>query len=598
MEILLRYLRQSSSGATEFLDSSVTADVITVGSAADSTVQLLGRSVAGKHAEIRKSGSGLRIVCRRGNRVEVNGQRCASKRLIVGDKISLAGHGLAVIQPPAGFDVAVEVRPDTGVGASEFEAAFVTDLDRTWLSKRKTSWLLFIVILAAGLVIPLWLIPLHREGRPTPPMLPDDGSWSSGPLSAVHALAAGNRCEACHQQLFIHVQDRACVECHKTTQDHVTTERRALTSLGVGQRCGECHVEHLGADARLTIQDDGLCVGCHSESDKTFGSLKVLQASGFEPKQHPAFSVALQKLSGPPGTELADLQWTAYRVPLAGATEQSNLKFSHSQHLDARKVTRLSGGSGLGCADCHILGADGAHFQPVTMPKTCAGCHTLNFDPSAPSRQLPHGKPLDAMLMIEDYFARKFSDPAPAPTRKQERRVPDLDRDPSSQMEVDICTGSTVVCARQRASREIEKQFNGSGCVSCHVVVDSKDADLHDRFQVTPVRLGYDYFPEARFPHKAHEIQGKLTGDAACEFCHASRKSEHSTDLLLPNVDLCLQCHRDRTAADIMPAKLVNSASGSPSSDAAPQKIVSLQCISCHAYHPKALWQGPRLTEK
>jgi predicted CXXCH cytochrome family protein len=217
------------------------------------------------------------------------------------------------------------------------------------------------------------------------------------------------------------------------------------------------------------------------------------------------------------------------------------------------------------------------------------------------------------MLMIEDYYARKTFDPPPTVSREPERRLPDIDRDPARRLAIDACSGPPLVCAKQRATREIDNQFNGRGCVSCHVVVvDPASTDPHDRYQVTPVRLGYDYFPEARFPHKAHSIQGKLTGDAACESCHAARQSTLSTELLLPNVDNCLQCHRDRdgpvsiTAPSLRPASLVPTAAAAPQlpvnaargdatgGDAAAgatetRKIVTLQCISCHVYHPAAI---------
>jgi predicted CXXCH cytochrome family protein len=599
MEVLIRYVRQASSGVSDFLDTAVAVDEITIGSAADSTLQLLGQGVASTHAVIRRSGSELSILCRRGNRVIVNGKQTTSGTLAVGDQIELAGHRLKLFAPPSGFDVAIEVRPDTRVAASDFEAAFRTDLNRTWLSMRPASWILALAAAAVGLAIPLLTISLHRHGLATPPALPDDTLWSSGPLSPEHAHAAGNQCNACHQQLFVRVKDQACLECHKTTRDHVSPEHRLLTSLSDQRRCGECHAEHRERASRLALGRDQLCVACHADPDKNFGRLRIQKVSGFQSSEHPAFSVALQKLSGTPGEAMSDLRWRTYRVSLAGAFEQSNLKFSHAQHLDANKVTRSSGTGALGCADCHILAADGEHFQPLTMAKTCSTCHELNFDLSAPNRQLPHGKPFDAMLMIEDYFARKYSDPPPATSRTLVRRLPDLERDPSRQSEVDTCIGAAVTCARQRARAEIENQFTGRGCVSCHVVVDNHSADLHDRFQVTPIRLGYEYFPEARFPHKTHEIQGKRTGDAACESCHAARKSTQARNLLLPDIDRCLACHRDRQGAraSAAPARQAGNASDLEVIGETP-KIVTLQCISCHLYHPTAIMAAARGAEK
>ena len=94
MEILLRYVRQAAGGASDFLDTAVAADAISIGSAADSTLQLLGRAVARRHAVIHRSGEQLSIACRRGNRVSVNGKPCATSKLAVGDVIEFGGHRL------------------------------------------------------------------------------------------------------------------------------------------------------------------------------------------------------------------------------------------------------------------------------------------------------------------------------------------------------------------------------------------------------------------------------------------------------------------------------------------------------------------------
>jgi predicted CXXCH cytochrome family protein len=574
MEVLVRHVRPGTGGASEYLDTAVAATVLSIGSAADSVIQLLGRAVAAKHAQILAASGGFRIVCRRGCRVEVNGERLASAPLEVGDRVELGGHRLSLFKPPTGFDIAVEIVPNSGVGASQFEAAFRTDLDRTWLSKRGASWVLIGLTLALGLAIPLGTIWMHRAGLATPFPMPDDTAWSSGPLTPAHAHAIGKDCGACHQELFVHVRDAACVACHKNVENHVSAPHRALTLLGDPQRCAECHREHDDNASRQVLKSDQLCVSCHARSDTEFGTLHVQKVTGFAKSAHPAFTVLLH----------------GRRTPLAGAQEISHLKFSHAQHLDAAKVTRAGSDAALACGDCHVPAADGRSFQPVSMAQTCSGCHDLSFDANAPTRQLPHGKPLDAMLMIEDYFSHRYADPPPSRTFKPLRRLPDLARDPSRAAEVDTCSESANACARQRAVAEIENQFNDRGCVSCHDVVDTHSVDIHDRFEVTPVRLERDYFPDASFDHKSHRIQGRKGGDAACESCHAAHLSKDSRDLMLPDIDACLTCHRDRdSGTDRNGASATAAAAttgGAAAAGGGDAEVVTLQCISCHAYHP------------
>jgi hypothetical protein len=583
-------LRQGPDGVAEFQDTQISGSVISIGSSATSGIQLLGRTIGATHALIKGSGSRFSVSCLRGFGAKLNDKSISAAPITAGDRLDIGGHRLAFIAPPGGFDLAIEVQLDTSVPDSEFEAAFVTDLARTGLSKRSGSWMLIGLILALALAIPLATIYLHRSGIATPMGVPDDAWWSSGPLSPAHQHAAGEKCGTCHEQLFVHVRDVACRSCHESINDHVMPEHLKLTSLAATQRCAQCHKEHDDGASQLVINDDHLCVACHAESRRRFGSLKVQKVDGFSQQAHPPFSVLLQKLKSAAGEVVPNPEWVGRRQPLAHAVEQSNLKFSHAQHLDANRVTRAGAAGGMGCGDCHIPAADGQHFIPVTMAKTCSSCHELNFDPSAPNRQLPHAKPAEAMLMIEDYFARKYSDPPPVNSRVPVRRLPDFARDPSRDQELDACTGPAVFCARQRAAAEIDNQFARRGCVSCHVVVDTQAKDVHERFQVTPVRLGYDYFPEVRFSHKSHRIQGKLTGDQACESCHASRLSKQASDLLIPDIDNCLECHRDKHSRDTMPVKKNDARKIS--------EKVTLQCVSCHLYHPAAIMTASRGTEE
>lgn len=599
MNALIRNLRTGPEGVTEAQDAAAQVDLITIGSAADRTIQLLGREVAARHAVIAAAGSTLRISAQRGRRVRVNDRDVKHATLSVGDRIEIGGNRLRIIGAPAGFDLAIEVQLSSSTDASEFERAFRTDLAQTWLSKRGGAWLLAVLTLLIALAIPLGMVYLHRQGMATPAGLPDDALWSPGPLIPAHQHViatraipahkdiAGKACNACHEQLFIHVQDPACKQCHQNVLDHVDAKDLRLTRLDSPPRCAQCHLDHDGGASLLAIRDDSLCVACHAGPRARFGSLKVDPVRGFsEGGAHPAFKVALLKppVSGAGSAAVATADqcaasdaelraslgaWILSREPIGGAHEQSNLKFSHAQHLDAAQVTPA-----LGCADCHTAEPDGEHFVPVTMARTCAtgSCHQLAFDARAP--ELPHGKPCEAMFVIEDFFARVVSgDPTLIPKRRDlVLRLPD--REKPEEPAIAPCSGPPYVCANKRAVVEIGHQFapNGSGCVSCHVVNDTGASDIHNRFQVLPVRLTYDYFPSVRFRHKDHAVQKELSGDKACLSCHAAHASKQSSDVLIPDVGKCLECHSDRPAVD----------------------HVTVQCVSCHAYHPTSIIEASR----
>jgi predicted CXXCH cytochrome family protein len=568
MDVLLRQLRQAADGAVEFQDTEVIADALSVGAAADCTIQLLGEGVAAHHATIRGRRAQLSIACHRRCKAVINGVSSASATLKIGDLIEIGGHYLRLVEPPSGFDIAIEIEPNAQAATSQYERAFRTDLSATWLSKRAAAWLLVALVLLAGLLIPYLSIAPQRAAGAAPPFAPTDQVWNAGPLIAAHQLAAGQRCGSCHQQIFVHARDSACRECHKSILDHVAKAHLAQSTLGPPQRCAECHREHHAPVTGLVVQDDRLCIDCHAKSEAEFGPLKVRPVTGFSRTAHPSFTVSLIK----PGSALnaSDLvDWVTRRETVATAREQSNLKFSHAQHLDPARVTRASDSRALGCSDCHTLDVDGEHFVPVSMQRSCASCHELTFDPGAPDRQLPHGKPRDAILLIQDYFARQAVDPSPTSSVLQRRRLPD------QQLQETLCSGPALSCAKRRAQAEIENQFKTRGCASCHNVTDTHSDDVLDRFQVAPVRLTRDYFPDVHFSHRMHAVQKDKSGDAACQSCHAVRNSSSSADLFIPDLPKCLECHSERLEKD----------------------RVTLRCSNCHSYHPKTIIARNRETD-
>lgn len=564
MQVLFREVRAGPDGSPEIRDAEADVETLSIGSAADQTLQLLGSAVAPRHAAIRLSGKRVLLAATRGNVVRVNGRDVRSAALAAGDEIGIGGHRLSLVECQPGFDLTLEIRRDETVRDSEFEGAFRTDLRDTWLSRRSAAWLLAGITLMASLAVPLASIYLEPGARrQASRWLPTDTAWTSGPLSPAHEQAIGRECGVCHQALFTAVRDEACRECHQPLADHIAATRLALTRFDSPGSCEGCHREHGEPVSDLVIREDALCVDCHGEATERFGELKRDRVTEFsKPPSHPAFRASLLH---PPGPEQASDDWHVAIQPLATAAERSNLKFSHEEHLDVSRVTSNATGEVLKCAECHRLSGDGEHFEPVTMANHCASCHDLRFDPLAPARVLPHGQPLEVAYKIQEYFVRKYTDPAAAPRARVRRRLP------GTETEVEDCTGPPLACAKKRAADEIAEQFTRIGCVSCHVVADTGSPVIEERFLVTPVRLTGDFFPASRFSHRSHEIQKDpktlkvLTGDAACLSCHAAKESLESSDVLVPDVDACTACHAGPDA----------------------REGIRSPCVTCHAYHPE-----------
>jgi hypothetical protein len=616
MDVLLRELREGPDGLVEYRDTEISGEELTIGSGANQRLQLLGLQVAGQHAVIRRAGSRIELFCRRGSSVLINGKKAISARLRGGEVIEIGGHRLTVAQPPAGFQLALELRRNDSIDASEFEGAFSTDLSQTWMSKRPVAWALFVVMLLICLLAPMFIVQQYRieEGAKykadaaiaTPDWMPSDSLWISGPLAPFHDQAMGDRCDGCHRGLFNRVKDKWCLECHGDSAtgvgtaaivDHVSVERLQLTKLEPTARCAVCHREHdEPALPRLVDDSDKGCVECHGESDALFGQIKLDQVKGFAPKRHPPFNAHLLKPKAmEPGGVMgaanldrgvAPFEWVEEITATKGAKEQVNLKFSHNQHLDIDRVYRVAaqGNTALRCVDCHRVEPDGEHFKPMTMLNTCSECHELTFDPEAPLRQLPHGQPREVIFKLQEHFALKFGNPANfkrtamlgsasqrrMPGQSSNVPVPEGERFDADDGEEGIrtCTSASFECGMKVSRFEIDRQFTRRGCISCHVVLDTAADDLLDRYQVYPIRFQRDYFPAGRFPHKSHEIQNDLTGDEACLSCHAVKDSKESSDLLMPDVEKCEECHGDTPAR---------------------QRVV-VQCVDCHEYHPRPVF--------
>src|SRR5581483_8793911 len=102
MDVLLRQLRAGPDGGTEYQDTELSAEFLSLGSAADCTVQLLGEGVKARHATLRPRRHEVAIACERRAAVTLNGRQVTSGTAKPGDLLEIGGHRLRMLEPPSG----------------------------------------------------------------------------------------------------------------------------------------------------------------------------------------------------------------------------------------------------------------------------------------------------------------------------------------------------------------------------------------------------------------------------------------------------------------------------------------------------------------
>lgn len=371
--------------------------------------------------------------------------------------------------------------------------------------------------------------------------------YSSGSMSAAHAILTA-RCETCHVRsaggFSARATDAACLTCHDGPVHHA--DAAFIPS------CASCHVEHRGA-VRLAATADATCTQCHAALRTTSGAPRFARnITGFA-SGHPEFAV-LRNGRGDPTT----------------------IKLNHYRHLQAN----LAGPNGpvqLVCQDCHRTPADRrpwrfgearfrtaapaapsdplapaptrAYMAVPSYAKTCAGCHTLEFD-----KRFTEGVPHDTPEVIHQFLVSKFrayiaAHPAELRVPRQpDRNLPERPIPPSYR----LLTPAAWVAER---TADAERLLWGKTCKQCHELDFTEGRPLP---AVAPSDVTVRFMPHARFDHSAHQM-------LACTSCHAgATSSRESARLLLPGIATCRQCHRPGA-----------------------QKAES-RCFECHTYHDGA----------
>lgn len=585
MRVLIRHVVRRPGGVVERSEQVFEGETLTVGRATDQTISIPNKGLPLEHSEILAKGKHLSIKANAGCVMFVNGEQTDHSRLEPGDLIEIGSHRLLISDPTDQYDQVILVEP----GPEEEEevplsSQMVTQLEKTGLGKRRFSWISSVAILVLCLVIPalgLFNDSLASMLRATPI---SDGQWDSGPLHASHQ-AIGDDCSACHGTPFEMVPDEKCVACHSVVAHHVDVKVHKLPELEE-TRCASCHKEHNEPSA-LVRQDQAHCVECHGDlaGELNGGKTELRNVEDFG-DNHPEFRVTMLR---PVGAG-RDTTWQTIRLGLdeAGTREQSNLKFPHSVHLNPKGIRTTYGGVSqaagndkvvMVCADCHRPDPSGAYMETVTMEDHCASCHKLQFDPRAADREVPHGNPDVVVRTLQEFYARLYLlnqvSPVGGAPHREARRPGSVSLPPEGR-------SLMLSWAQSQANDAAADLFERRVCKDCHVVSIKADPAHLSPWQVNPVHLTRVWMPKSFFEHDEHttydcmRCHGKQVGEGekTVRFGNTTvplavtrdgyaMTSNESSDILLPKIGVCRECHGGEDTTDMLAST----------------------CIECHRFH-------------
>ncbi len=349
--------------------------------------------------------------------------------------------------------------------------------------------------------------------------------FSPGPLNAVAGAPLGgvtshaelaNQCGACHVAPWSqeHMADR-CMACHTEIRDELSdaTSLHGVLMEGSGLRCRDCHTEHHGPTAPLTVMKttrfphevvgfslaahqqrrDGsafACEDCHGQDVTTFDPLVCESCHGrldasFTWKHVEAFGAGCLSCHDGTGAYGKQFDHNAF-FPLEG------------QHAD------------LSCAACHR----GMHTLDAlrSTPQSCYGCHKQD---DAHDGQL--GTACEACHTPQGWDQATFDHAKSAfPLEGKHQQV-----------KCEQCHVNNV--------------FKGTPttCVACHKQDDAHDGQLGTACEACHTPQGWD---QATFDHakSAFPLKGKHQ-QVKCEQCHVN-------NVFKGTPTTCVACHKQDDA--------------------------------------------------
>ncbi len=419
-----------------------------------------------------------------------------------------------------------------------------------------------------------------------------------GSLSSVHASAAfgdihmkisggdTSNCAACHEgatqgvdawhskafDVFKHglapaelikrgplessAMDANCLSCHEGKKFH-------QPNMAAEYACHECHKEHQNSGFMPEVSSS-YCTSCHGSAELMAASREM--GTKTAPHALPALTsnadLKIQARERPEKgyTDVITAFHTdhpEFRQIREGVRDANPLKFNHEVHLRTGKIPRV-----LNCSDCHERDGRGEYQRPITYGKHCVECHTLQIDPETaanktkPGIYLPHGDPhyVRAFLRSLNIQYEEYGRIHEGITSQDE--LNDYVRGKKAGIEKLYKTGENL--ERAVFFADMKGEIPGglrapfAGCATCHDVSEpaSDNATPVIKKVATPDR----WMGLGKFNHDMHQK------GLSCLDCHNVMTSALTSDLNLPSIKSCVECH-------------------------SPKGGIDSRCTSCHTYH-------------
>jgi len=533
MKVIIRHLlKKTRSGGYAQRDEVLDAISIRFGRGSECEVHLTDPRVLLLHLEITERSGELYLASQGDSDFEVNGQILTKASVKPGDKIHLGPYDLEILKSEEkGCDAVFTLEHSRPLGdeLAALKKRSNTKFTSLGFSVRGWAWLFFLSVITLGILAPLTAyIAKPKGGEPLDDtkrslLAGADKIWVSGPHSSVHAHF-GDRCETCHTNAFRQVMNKVCFDCHDDSGHHADPSVFPSASLD-GQQCQNCHKEHTG-DEGLLITTERFCTDCHGDLIDVADNSKLKNVSDFD--EHPEFYATVIKTHQPETFE---------RVAINGKIkpiDRSNLKFPHNKHLKENGIRHPDGTrTVLQCSFCHEPETGGVAMKPVNFEKHCSNCHDLKFEAQAPNREMPHKNLSQAKDYVEGTYAefalrgnwiepettintssfRKLIGEGPIITKEQKKEA--------------------LEWAESKAEEVLQGKFGRGLCGECHEIINNEKTNS---WAIAPVFVPTKWLPKSHFNHEPHR-------DRKCTTCHNAKKSEEATDVLLPSVENCQECH-------------------------------------------------------